>query len=309
MERKERRKSTLEEYYKDIKNLISLNSKTFNFSQLEDGFFTSNKDQSIYLLKGGKSNLANPLDSDKKYPLFSDDQISEIITFFDTSIWIVERRLPIQSYSRAITQNFDLEFDLPAEFIIALAILNKLEFSKIQSQFHIDGTSHLIEATRQKSRLICDVYDQKIFDEMIFQGNRSIDDPETATYAERLIVTGHEHIITTLRLYSNLDEYVNYVKQGANDNSISKLLDIRKCDVKRLRQYANIEKLLLDDNRSARSRKLKTEIERILDNVCYEWVTEVAQSKGISEHKALKNIITEHKKLIQQKSEPELEQK
>ena len=294
MERKERRKSTLEEYYKDIKNLISLNSKTFNFSQLEDGFFTSNKDQSIYLLKGGKSNLANPLDSDKKYPLFSDDQISEIITFFDTSIWIVERRLPIQSYSRAITQNFDLEFDLPAEFIIALAILNKLEFSKIQSQFHIDGTSHLIEAIRH---------------EMIFQGNRSIDDPETATYAERLIVTGHEHIITTLRLYSNLDEYVNYVKQGANDNSISKLLDIRKCDVKRLRQYANIEKLLLDDNRSARSRKLKTEIERILDNVCYEWVTEVAQSKGISEHKALKNIITEHKKLIQQKSEPELEQK
>ena len=38
---------------------------------------------------------------------------------------------------------------------------------------------------------------------------------------------------------------------------------------------------------------VKTEIERILDNVCYEWVTEVAQSKGISEHKALKNIITE----------------
>ncbi|KAK7296978.1 hypothetical protein VNO77_49219 [Canavalia gladiata] len=223
-----------------------------NEPSLEDGFFTSNKDQSIYLLKGGKSNLANPLNSDKKYPLFSDDQISEIITFFDTSIWIVERRLPIQSYCRAITQNFDLEFDLPAEFIIALAILNKLEFSKIQSQFHIDGTSHLIEATRQKSRLICDVYDQKIFDEMIFQGNRSIDDPETATYVER-----------------------------SNDNSISKLLDIRKCDVKRLRQYANIEKLLLDDNRSARSRKLKTEIERILDNVCYEWVIEIAQSKGI----------------------------
>ncbi|KAK7322222.1 hypothetical protein VNO80_34887 [Phaseolus coccineus] len=123
-------------------------------------------------------------------------------------------QLVLMSYCRAITQNFDLEFDLPAEFIIALAILNKLEFSKIQSQFHIDGTSHLIEATRQKSRLICDVYDQKIFDEMIFQGNRSIDDPETATYVERLIVTGHEHIITTLRLYSNLDEYVNYVKQG-----------------------------------------------------------------------------------------------
>lgn len=298
MENKERKKSSLEEYYKEIVNLISLNSDNFNFEQLQNGFFTDDKDLSVQMLKGGKSNLHNPLSTSKKrYPLFNDRQLSEIITFFDTAIWVVERRLPIQAYSRAITQNLDLEIDLAAEVIVTLAILNNLEFSKIQSQFHIDGTSHLIESTRQKSRLVCDIYDQKTFDEMIAQCNRSIDDPETATYVERLIVTGHDHILNTLHLYSNLNEYANYIRQGSNDNSISKMMNIRTCDIKRLRQYANIEKLLIDDNRSARSRKLKSEIERILDFKCYEWVQTISETKGISEHKALKLIISEHRKL------------
>ncbi|WP_173912966.1 hypothetical protein [Acinetobacter sp. Marseille-Q1618] len=298
MRQKERRKSSLGIYYKDLSNLIAGNDHAFDYKRLENGFFTEDKDLSLYLLNGEKSHFQNPIKNSKRiYPLFSDRLISDIITFFDTAIWIVERRLPIQSYTRAITQNFELHRDLSSEFIIALALLNNLEFSKIQSQYHIDGTSHLIEVTRQKSRLVCDIQDRKTFNEIIDQCNRSIDDAETAAYVERLIVTGHDHILNTLHLYSNLNQYVIYIEQGSNDNSIGKLLGIRKCDIKRLRQYANIEKLLIDDNRSARSRKLKSDIEQILDSKCYEWVNNISNVKGISEHSALKLIISEHKKI------------
>ncbi|KAE9694708.1 hypothetical protein GP721_27050, partial [Enterobacteriaceae bacterium TzEc077] len=102
--------------------------------------------------------------------------------------------------------------------------------------------------------------------------------------------------INSLQLYSKVKPYANMVQDGNSDFSIGKTLDIRKCDVKRIRKMSNIEGLLNTDNRSARSRALKTDIEKILDTPSYSWVLEQSQTHGISEHQALKKIIKEHKK-------------
>ncbi|MGQ1269938.1 hypothetical protein ACT4XR_20215 (plasmid) [Acinetobacter baumannii] len=299
MESKQRLNFSLDEYYSAITHLIASKPKkeASDFSILENGFFTDDKELSLKITRGEKSNLHNPLSSsNKQYPLFNDNQLAELINFFDTAIWTVERRLPVQSYCRAISQNFDLIVDLKAEFVIALSILNNLEFSKIQSQFHIDGTSHLIDKTRQLSRLICDINDPKVLQDIVVQCNKRIDDLDTAPYIERMVVTGHDHIINSLQLYSKVKPYANMVQDGNSDFSIGKTLDIRKCDVKRIRKMSNIEGLLNTDNRSARSRALKTDIEKILDTPSYSWVLEQSQTHGISEHQALKKIIKEHKK-------------
>ena len=311
MESKQRLNLSLDEYYSAITQLISSKSQkeeVSDFSILQNGFFTEDKELSLSLTHGEKSSLHNPLvDSDKQYPLFNDSQLAELINFFDTAIWTVERRLPIQSYCRAITHNFDLIEDLKAEFVIALSILNNLEFSKIQSQFHIDGTSHHIVKTRQLSRLVCDINEAKVLQDMVVQCNKRIDDLDTASYIERMVVTGHDHIINSLQLYSKVKAYANMVQDGNSDFSIGKTLDIRKCDVKRIRKMSNIEGLLNSDNRSARSRALKADIEKILDTPSYSWVYEQSQILGISEHQALKKIIKEHKKLTSNSNEESLE--